>query len=214
MPTYRGNLGNLLQHWVLNEILKASEPHARSIEFVDAHSMAPIARERHAPDLTSWMFDAVRGHLPGQRSTYEKTWFELEPSLDGGYPNSAVFLTKTWPNPWNLVLCEKDQETADELSSWRERMKGDSRNNGVEIYQGDWRERFSRSLPRSGGLLFISFDPYKFDRDGSGQAYSIGGNMYPERSGDSQVRRSSNRSTCNRTTLNLQHTQWEMLNRS
>lgn len=40
MSVYRGNVGNLLQHWVLCEILQDLQNHAEHLTFIDAYSMA------------------------------------------------------------------------------------------------------------------------------------------------------------------------------
>src|SRR5207249_443323 len=44
--------------------------------------------------------------------------------------------------------------------------------------EGDWRERFSSGLDLRADLLFVSFDPYMFDRNGPGRSHRTG-NMYP-----------------------------------
>jgi len=46
LAQYRGNVGNLLQHWVLCEILVAGRNHAQDLAFIDAYSMAPFATEQ------------------------------------------------------------------------------------------------------------------------------------------------------------------------
>ena len=46
----------------------------------------------------------------------------------------------------------------------------------IEIAPGDWRRRFDRALPKQDGLVFISFDPYMFNRH---RHKENPGNMYP-----------------------------------
>ena len=46
MPIFRGNVGNLLQHWVFCEALEVFRGSADQIDFIDAYSMAPLADER------------------------------------------------------------------------------------------------------------------------------------------------------------------------
>ena len=46
----------------------------------------------------------------------------------------------------------------------------------IEIAAGDWRTRFNRALPKQEGLVFISFDPYMFNRH---RRKENPGNMYP-----------------------------------
>ena len=60
MPTFRGNRGNLLQHWVLVELLDAlHHKHASGLCFVDAYSMSPrptrspkVVTTLHGTDIT------------------------------------------------------------------------------------------------------------------------------------------------------------------
>ena len=49
MPTYKGNKGNLLQHWVLCELLSAAREHVSRLQFIDAHAMAPVAEKQEEP---------------------------------------------------------------------------------------------------------------------------------------------------------------------
>lgn len=72
MPTFRGNRGNLLQHWVLVELAtilrNLSTPPVPQLCFIDAHAMAPLAARHPSPGQTAQDFDAVRDALPGQQS--------------------------------------------------------------------------------------------------------------------------------------------------
>ena len=43
MPTYKGNVGNLMQHWTLCAILDIADEHVPGLNFIDGHSMAPIS---------------------------------------------------------------------------------------------------------------------------------------------------------------------------
>ena len=87
MPTYKGNRGNLLQHYVLCELLSAAREHSSCLRFIDAHAMAPMAvREEREKDP---VFGSVQARLPGQDSTYERAWKDLVPRGETGYPNSA-----------------------------------------------------------------------------------------------------------------------------
>ena len=89
MTTYKGNTGNLVQHWTLCELLDIAGKHTSRLNFIDAHAMAPLARERTSSDPK---FSRVQEGLPGQKSAYEKAWRRL--ALHGeGYPNSAAFVS-------------------------------------------------------------------------------------------------------------------------
>ena len=72
MPTYRGNIGNLLQHWVLCEIAERCNRRWTEIRFVDAYSMAPIAKERPKQHWSSRLFDYARDRSEPD-SLYERT---------------------------------------------------------------------------------------------------------------------------------------------
>lgn len=182
MPTYRGNVGNLLQHWVLCEILDGCHGHANHLAFIDAYSMAPLATERPTIDQYAPPFDHVRDQLPGQRTTYEKSWHHLVPNANG-YPNSAAFLTSVWQSEYSLLLCEMEPLTVAVLRAWADDLVGSSpRCIGVEVFVGNWRERFSHIEAPASDIVLVSFDPYMFNRHDV--AHPQPGNMYP---GDVQL---------------------------
>ena len=71
-----------------------------------------------------------------------------------------------------MLLCEHDKRTVSLLRSWAVRHIDIE----IEIAPGDWRTRFERALPKQDGLVFISFDPYMFNRH---RRKETPGNMYP-----------------------------------
>ena len=83
-------------------------------------------------------------------------------------------MTHIWspPSVCSLLLCERDEQTVSLLRSWAVK-HGDIE---IEIAAGDWRTRFDRALPKQEGLVFISFDPYMFNRH---RRKENPGNMYP-----------------------------------
>jgi len=172
----RGNLGNLLQHWVLCEILEASRSRATKMDFVDAHSMAPLACPRKRADprrKEEEIFDRVRTQLPGQGTPYEVTWHSLSPE-GAAYPNSAQFVKAIWTRRYTLLLCEADSTTAELLEAWAEDASF------TEVAAEDWRSRLQRGLSLSGDLAFFSFDPYMFNCEESKTHKTWNpGNMYP-----------------------------------
>ncbi len=172
MPKYKGNNGNLLQHWVLSELLAAARNHEDPLIFLDAHTMAPTACDR--TDKSTNKFDSVAGHLTGQRSEYELAWQKLSMG-PGIYPNSANFVVRILPPPRtvSMLLCEQDARTADLLRKWADEHK----NIDIEIAAGDWRKRFRGGLPKREGLKLVSFDPYMFNRH---NRKCREGNMYPD----------------------------------
>ena len=95
MPTYRGNRGNLLQHWVLVELLGCiREGGIGKLCFVDAYSMSqtPTRSERAATDQTAQEFDHVRSRLDPSSSVFEQAWLTLisHPSTRHQRPSCAV----------------------------------------------------------------------------------------------------------------------------
>ena len=175
MPNFKGNDGNLMQHWVLCELLMVARKYTTHLVFVDAHAMAPIATCRSEKQANRRRkFDWVLKNLPGQGSSYEQAWQVLSPDREG-YPNSANFVRHLWrpPGVCSMVLCECDEPTVSLLRSWR--VEHDDME--IEIESGDWRTRFDRAFPKRDGLVFISFDPYMFNR--RHRRKENPGNMYP-----------------------------------
>jgi hypothetical protein len=168
MPVFRGNAGNLLQHWVFCEILEALHSSADHIDFIDAYSMAPLADERAKLDTSAYLFDCVQGRLSGAQTAYERAWYELAPEA-WGYPNSAAFLVQLWPGRYSLLLCESEPATVEQLRRWVAGVERSEKCIHALIAPNDWRRRFMKPLTSSGDLTLISFDPYMFDQRGPGQ---------------------------------------------
>jgi hypothetical protein len=165
MPTFRGNRGNLLQHWVLAELVSIVADNYRQnirLLFIDAHALSPYAVRSPSQSQTAADFDFVANHLPGQGSAYEQAWRHLREGRCQ-YPTSASLVRNLWSRPLDLVLCEVDESTADEIAEW-ERTLVDTQ---MELHRGDWRERFRKGFTADADLYLISFDPYMFDRHGA-----------------------------------------------
>ena len=165
MPTYRGNIGNLLQHWVLCELVHRCNQHWHHLRLVDAYSMAPCATDRPKQHWSSQLFDYARDRATPE-SLYERTWSALMASTSG-YPNSAAFVTALWSGDYSLLLCEWDGTTVEALQEWARRQEAVASCAGVEIAPGDWRGRFERDVSDSEDLTVLSFDPDMFNRHGS-----------------------------------------------
>ena len=165
MPTFRGNRGNLLQHWVLVELLEAlPQDGLAELCFVDAYSMSPMATRspKVATDQTAPEFDRVRERLAEGRSAYERAWLSLSKSLGSEYPSSAALVRHCWEGQLHLLLCEADRATADEIWSWLSGLNTDT--TSFELHRADWRERFLRSMPSTFDAYYFSFDPNMYDR--------------------------------------------------
>jgi hypothetical protein len=125
MPTYRGNRGNLLQHWVLVELLSCiREGGIARLCFVDAYSMSPspTRSKRAATDQTAREFDHVRSRLDRSSSAFEQAWLTLSQDLASEYPSSAAFVRRCWPERVHFLLCEADPATADDIERWLSRL--------------------------------------------------------------------------------------------
>lgn len=168
MPTYKGNVGNLMQHWTLCELLDITNRHYEipGLNFIDAHAMAPRATENKGKHPK---FAGAEARLGNSRETaYERAWHQIAPR--GGYPSSANFVQQVWTRKLSLLLCEKDLRTIEALRDWLPRIQAQPNCQIAKMCRGDWRTRFDKKLPAppdvglpDGSLTLVSFDPYKYD---------------------------------------------------
>ena len=164
MGTYKGNVGNLMQHWTLCELLETAKANAVGLSFIDSHAMAPWATECTKPDHR---FASVKNDLPGKGSTYEQAWHSLsQQNQKTGYPNSSAFVREVWKHNYSLILCERDFQTADEIEKWLPEARQSPGCNQAKLFRYDWRERFLSRLPNpsavalpTDSLTMVSFDP-------------------------------------------------------
>ncbi len=171
MPTYKGNVGNLMQHWTFCELVRiAQDSGVPGLNFIDAHAMAPLAMTKNGADgRFNRAEDRVqRDHEPDHQwtSEYERAWHRLAPR--GGYPNSSNFVRQVWTCEFSMLLCENNGPTIEELGPWCGQMNDLPRCAGAELFPGNWRKRFEqpRGIPSPGdvglpnrSLTLISFDP-------------------------------------------------------
>ena len=170
MPTYKGNAGNLMQHWTLCELVDIADEYAPGLNFIDAHAMAPRAEERDdKPGGSGPLFLSARAALPGQQSVYERAWHQLAPNE--GYPNSANFVQHVWTRDFSMLLCEKDPATVTALDTWLPSIRSQPRCKRAKAIPGDWLETFDRGLPSpthvglpEGSLTLVSFDPNMYNQ--------------------------------------------------
>ena len=102
MGTYMGNVGHLIQHWTLCELLAAANRYdTPGLNYIDAHAMAPWAT---TPKELKPEFSRVRNALPGQRSVCEEAWHRLSDQRDPGYPSSGAFVREVWEGAYSLLL--------------------------------------------------------------------------------------------------------------
>ncbi len=165
MPTYRGNRGNLLQHWALVEPLGCiRDDGIQKLCFVDAYSMSPTPTRsaRAATDQTANEFNHVRSRLDRSSSAFEQAWLTLGKNLPSEYPSSAAFVRHSWPEHVHLLLCEADPPTANDIERWLSGL--DKRSTSFELYRGDWRARFAEPFPIGWDAYCFSFDPNMYER--------------------------------------------------
>ena len=166
MGTCKGNVGHLMQHWTLCELLDIAGKHTSELSFIDAHAMAPRSDIPTSPDAR---FKSVRAGLPG-KSVYEQAWHHLAPNGDC-YPNSAAFVEQVWKGDFSLLLCEIDPPTIMDLEPWLECVQKLPRCKRAKLFPCDWRKRFAQGLPSvsevglaDGALTLVSFDPNMYNR--------------------------------------------------
>ena len=191
MGTYKGNVGHLMQHWTLCELLTIAKKNDTSgLNFIDAHAMAPWATEPQRPDRTfTGVQNTVRDNLQGD-SVYEEAWHAIRTRKQGeGYPSSAAFVREVWKKDYSLLLCEINEATADEIGLWLDdvvHQDVNSRHN-PELFPGDWRNRFEEGLPNPAGdglgknpLTLVSFDPHLYSRHPDGHANRVENGEYED----------------------------------
>lgn len=181
MGTYMGNVGHLMQHWTLCELLTAARERTSALNYIDAHAMSPRATvcTRKRPDA---QFDTVRDELklPREKSRYERAWHNLaiqNAQRGPGYPSSAAFVREVWNGAYSLLLCEKNQATAKEIKRWLDNVVSKDTNcrKEPELFPHNWRDRFrqDQGLPRpadpDNSLTLVSFDPHSYSKHPDGR---------------------------------------------
>ena len=67
-----------------------------------------------------------------------------------------MFARQLWPGSLHMLLCEKDEASADQIVEWRASLPSQTQ---VEVHRGDRRTRFRGDFPWSHACI-VSFDPY------------------------------------------------------
>ena len=186
MGTYKGNEGNLMQHWTLCEIVSLANPHHSALNYIDAHAMAPLASTPECSDKVTEVFRYVQDNRANGQSVYEKAWASLAPPPSRAYPNSANFVQHLWQHDLSMLLCEQHPGIAAKLKAWLKSQPLFDRLRRGEVYTGDWRIRFSEGLPSQvdsappeDTLTLVSFDPYMIS-DRPHRYMKKPGNLYPQ----------------------------------
>lgn len=102
MGLCKGYRGNLLQHWVLCELLhRLGQQDFKQLLFASTHGMAPWSvperREDEARNHCRQAFHTARRRIENERlSVYEAAWFSLSVADGLPYPSSGMFAQYVW----------------------------------------------------------------------------------------------------------------------
>jgi hypothetical protein len=129
----KGNIGNLLQHFVTlkvaEQLVSRWDHPERAIEYIDCFSMKPWEPiDKAASDFKNCLNAIVCGNDAGVVATTFRTAFADRygghfPLIKRGfeYPNSAMLLRYAFPNQsWNMRLHDIDQGKRKALERWLE----------------------------------------------------------------------------------------------
>lgn len=170
MGLCKGNRGNLMQHWVLCEILhRLRQRDFKHLLFACTHSMAPWSVPERQDDEASnrcrRVFHLARQRIENERPTaYEEAWFAL--SATGGlpYPSSALFAQHIWQEELSMLLCEANLAVAGEIDGWLGTPDIQARVQGQRLSRGDWRLAFANPfVVGDADVLLIEMDPMRFE---------------------------------------------------
>lgn len=182
---YKGNKGNLLQHWTFARLLGVLSSEGLGpvhLQLVDAHAMAPLAGYRAGGSgSTAPAFTDVRAALADHATDYEAAWHRLAAGRDA-YPSTAAFASEIWPGELSMLLCDIDEDTVGAIGRWCDEC---SVVGGpvCRAVHGDWRDAFADGLPTDGDALLLTFDPYSYSlsdiqRPPRGDPYLYASDLY------------------------------------
>src|SRR5690242_911737 len=145
MGLCKGNRGNLMQHWVLCELLqRLGQQGFTHLSLSCTHSMAPWSIPERRGDEDGHRcrrtFNEARTRAVADRnSVFESAWFAL--ALNGGlpYPSSAVLARNVWRTGLSLALCEASVPVADEIDGWLGTREQREQVAHSVLLRGDWR---------------------------------------------------------------------------
>ncbi len=170
MGLCKANRGNLMQHWVLCELLRRlGQRDFKHLMFICTHSMAPWSvperRDDEARNRCRQVFHLARRRIGNQRiNAYEEAWFALSASDGLPYPSSAMFVKHLWKEKLSLLLCEAAHDVSDEIDGWLGTPGIKARLEGSRLSRGDWRLAFSDPFTAGDAdVLIIEMDPMRFE---------------------------------------------------
>ncbi|OGJ90696.1 MAG: hypothetical protein A2350_05330 [Candidatus Raymondbacteria bacterium RifOxyB12_full_50_8] len=179
MAIFKANRGNLLQHWVLCELLtmlKSEFGEKAHLHYIDAYAMAPFSLPEAGGYKSSSHadFEKVRKVLPGRQSLYEFTWQKLSGRSGLPYPSSTVFVATLWQGALSMHLCEIDPAKATDIHAFLALLGKKETIQESEVSQRDWRQGL---VLKPADICLIQFDPNRFECNQ--QTGNDGFTMYP-----------------------------------
>ncbi len=189
MGLCKGNRGNLLQHWVLCELLhRLAQRDFKHLSLTCTHSMAPWSvperLEEEDDHRCRRVFNVARTREAAERgSVFEEAWFALSPGAGRPYPSSAALVQHVWRSKLSLTLCEASLPVADEIDGWLGSREVRARIAHSALLRGDWRGAATGPLflDPDADCLYIEMDPYRYDSRRKGvRKQTDTATVYPE----------------------------------
>jgi len=169
MGMFKGNRGNLMQHWTLCKCLIGLKVSYKSLHFVTTHSMSPwaIPVKNDNPGNCRSIFLQVGTRLGtlNNPSGYELAWRNLSIWAGLPYPSSAVFAVESWKGDISVALCEADSRTANEIEGWLVNPQVEEKLQHHVLLRGDWRGSLKSPLflKSSADCIYLEMDPMRYD---------------------------------------------------
>jgi len=128
----KGNIGNLLQHFVAvsvaQAVVEAWKNSESPIEYVDCFSMSPwepIDSAMAEFNACVWsIFDGIGNDIVSEtfRAAFQDHYGDERPAVAAGfeYPNTAALLRYAFPNQtWNMRLHDVEPNKREALNDWK-----------------------------------------------------------------------------------------------
>lgn len=171
----KGNIGNLLQHYVALHAARTLDSLAGGFEYVDLFAMAPWeGLERRTPGFKA-VIDSLDTRPAGDpvaaafRAAWARRYGKEIPALatKRQYPNTAALFLDAGIRMSKMALCEQDETRRAELQAYLDEHAAATPH---EVF-GRWEEvRFAtRSNP-----MMVMFDPYQVHRKTQATSKKLG----------------------------------------